>query len=160
SETVQGETTLAERFAPGTPKAYNCNLELVGQFEGEGSAGYMNAFDHCLYFSTWENDKLKRPGVQVIDISDTPHPALTTSLTSPSMLNANEFLGIDPTRKLLFANRLNTTMFEVYDLSADCAHPVLKSSRSVPGMTLHAGEFAPDQKTLYGASCSACTGIE
>src|SRR5579871_5910291 len=34
---LQGQTTIAERLSGDSEKAYNCNLELVGQFQGEGS---------------------------------------------------------------------------------------------------------------------------
>ena len=156
TESVQGETTLAERFASGPAKAYNCNLELVGQFEGEGSAGYLNIFEDCVYYSTWDNPKMRHPGVPVLDVMDPSHPKVTIYLNSPAMLNANEFLEIDPTRKLLFANRLNTTLFETYDLSVDCRHPVLKYSTQVPGVTVHMGQFTSDYRTLYGGSC--CKG--
>ena len=35
---LQGQTTAAERFSPAGPQASNCNLEPIGQFQGEGAA--------------------------------------------------------------------------------------------------------------------------
>src|SRR5262245_26991825 len=53
SETgLQGQTTMAERFAPGPTRPYNCNLEVVGQFEGEGAQFDLTTLDTCGYFST------------------------------------------------------------------------------------------------------------
>src|SRR5262249_37511706 len=39
--------------------------------------------------------------------------------------------------------------FAVYDLSADCRHPVLKSSIDLPGSQGHMGAFAPDGRTYW-----------
>src|SRR5690242_17488145 len=49
TETVQGQITLAERALPA--KAYNCNLELVGQFEGEGADAGLQVLGDCAYYS-------------------------------------------------------------------------------------------------------------
>src|SRR5712692_10932356 len=38
---LQGQTTIAERMTGEALKAYNCNLELVGQFQGEGATWQM-----------------------------------------------------------------------------------------------------------------------
>lgn len=154
-EIVQGQITLGERFRSGSPKPYNCNLELVGQYEAEGTAGFMVTFNSCVYYSTWPNRNVKNPGVTVLDVSDSRHPKATDHLDGPAMLNANESLAIDPARKLLFANRFNSTIFDVYDLSVDCRHPILKSSMAVPRAMSHIGQLAPDGRTLYGASCCA-----
>ena len=35
---VQGQTPLADRQSGATAQAYNCNLEKVGQFQGEGAS--------------------------------------------------------------------------------------------------------------------------
>lgn len=155
TESVQGQTTLAERFSPGPSKAYTCNLELVGQFEGEGTSFDLEVFGHCAYYSTAPNPQMRHPGVAVLDVSDPRHPKATAYLNSPAMLDAVESLEIDPTRKLLLANKPPTTSaapFDIYDLSADCRHPVLKSSRALPGMMSHGGQFAANSRTFYGAS--------
>src|SRR6266851_4410796 len=44
---LQGQTTLAERFSGDSTRAYNCNVELVGQFEGEGAGWDLGKFDVC-----------------------------------------------------------------------------------------------------------------
>src|SRR6188472_4093069 len=40
---LQGQTTLAERMTGASERAYNCNLELVGQVRGEGASWQMTA---------------------------------------------------------------------------------------------------------------------
>src|SRR5438876_11375370 len=47
---LQGQTTLAERMTGGSSRSYNCNLELVGQFQGEGANYQMASFDECAYY--------------------------------------------------------------------------------------------------------------
>src|SRR6266511_5079706 len=49
---LQGQTTLAERLSGDSERGYNCNLQLVGQFQGEGSWWQMAWFDHCAYYGT------------------------------------------------------------------------------------------------------------
>lgn len=151
-ETVQGQTTLAERFRPGPAQAYNCNLELVGQFEGEGASADVEIYNDCVYFSTASlkpNPDMRHPGVVVLDVSNSSQPKATTYLSSPAMLGAQESLEVDTTRKLLIASTL-PDIFDVYDLSSDCKNPTLINSQSVPGLVAHDGEFAPDGLTFYG----------
>jgi hypothetical protein len=54
---MQGETTRQERLSGDSEKGYNCNLELVGQFRGEGtkSQGALAWSDHCAYYTTTNN---------------------------------------------------------------------------------------------------------
>src|SRR5581483_9777184 len=156
TESVQGETSLAERFMPGRSRAYKCNLELVGQFPGEGAAGFASAYKDCVFYSTWTNPQLRHPGVTVLDLSNPRQPVATAYLDSPVMRNANESLLVDPTRGLLFANRFGSTAFDVYDLS-ECRHPVLKNSVTVSGGTMHTGGLSPNGRTLYTTAC--CSGM-
>ena len=111
-ETVQGQTTLAERFAPGPAKAFNCNLELVGQFEGEGASALgLDALDDCAYFSISNNPATQHPGVAVIDVSSSSQPAAITYLTTDGMLGAFESVAVLQWCKLLIASRMATTNF-------------------------------------------------
>ena len=76
---LQGQTTTWERESGDSEGGYNCNLELVGQFRGEGAFSQDGpAFlDQCAYYAT-ENDPLQQhPGVVVIDVSDPRHPRPT-----------------------------------------------------------------------------------
>jgi len=34
---LQGQTTVKERFSGDSERAYNCNLQLVGQHTGQGT---------------------------------------------------------------------------------------------------------------------------
>ena len=48
---LQGQTTSQERASGDSQRGYNCNLELVGQFRGEGafSQDGPSFFGHCAY---------------------------------------------------------------------------------------------------------------
>jgi LVIVD repeat len=154
TETVQGETTLAERFSSGAPRAYSCNLELVGQYEGEGAGAGLDTFRNCVYFSVIQNPKTQHPGVTVLDVSDPYHPKPTAYLDSPGMLGAFESVVVSPARGLLAASQMSMTdpaAFDLYDISADCRHPVLRSSVSFPGLYSHFGQFSTDGRLYYGS---------
>jgi hypothetical protein len=47
------------------------------------------------------------------------------------------------------AGQTTGSNFAVYDISADCRHPVLKGSINLPGSQGHMGAFAPDGRTYY-----------
>ena len=51
---LQGQTTSQERASGDSERGYRCNLELVGQFRGEGafSQDGPSYFDHCAYMAT------------------------------------------------------------------------------------------------------------
>ena len=129
---LRGQTTSAERLSP--PEAYNCNLELVGKFEGEGGRMDFTTLDHCGYLSA--------PGVVVVDVSDRRSPLVPMSLKTPAMLDPYETLEAHARRKLLAAleggPEAPPAAFELYDVT-DCRRPVLKGSLSVPGFRGHAG---------------------
>jgi hypothetical protein len=154
-ELVQGQTTLAERYSPGKARAYTCNLELVGQFEGEGAGFDMEVLDDCVYYSTAPSKKLRQPGTVVLDVSDSRHPKMTTRLDSPAMLNPIESLAIEPVRKVMLANQPAYTAaapFDIYDLSGDCRYPRLVRSLVMPRIMSHAGVFGPDGQLFYSTS--------
>src|SRR5690349_10618656 len=79
---LQGQTTAEERASGDSERGYNCNLELVGQFRGEGafSQDGPSYFDHCAYMATENNPQQKNPGIVVIDVSDPKHPQATAYL--------------------------------------------------------------------------------
>src|SRR3954465_13928277 len=54
---LQGQTTSQERASGDSERGYNCNLELVGQFQGEGafSQNGPSYFAHCAYMATENN---------------------------------------------------------------------------------------------------------
>jgi hypothetical protein len=68
------------------------------------------------------------------------------------MLNSHESLSVHQKRKLLAADQstpISGPGFAIYDLSADCRHPVLKANIELPGTFAHAGKFTPDGMTYY-----------
>ena len=155
---LQGQTTQAERDTGASAIGFNCNLELVGQFQGEGSKSWHLAwFDDCAYYGTNNNPLQQHAGTVVVDGSDPRKPQASAYLDTPAMLDPHESLKEHEGRKLL-AGVENTSFtipepsamgFAIYDLSADCRQPVLKSSVYVPDAMGHAGNFAPDGLTYY-----------
>ena len=90
---LQGQTTSKERASGDSELGYNCNLELVGQFRGEGafSQDGPSYFDHCAYMATENNPLQAHPGVVVIDVSDPRKPQATAYLAdTPAGLNPHE----------------------------------------------------------------------
>ena len=152
---LQGETTQEERFSGDSELGYNCNLELVGQqplgaFEGAFSQNGPAYFDHCAYYATEDDPLQQHPGVVVLDVSDPRHPRVTAYLNdNPAALNPHETLKVNQRRKLLAVAESQGPGFAVYDLSADCRHPVLKASITLEGSSAHHGNFAPDGMTYY-----------
>lgn len=160
---LQGQTTSAERTSGASRQAYNCNLELVGQFTGEGAKYQMAWFGDCAYYGTAKNAGLQHPGTVVIDASNPREPHATAYLDTPAMLDPHESLKVHQRRALLAGVEEAGPGFAVYDLSTDCRHPILKSSinladsnqldPSAPPIRVmgHAGDFTPDGLTYYSS---------
>ena len=157
---LQGQTTLAERVSGLSELGFNCNLELVGEFNGEGAKYQMTWFDDCAYYGTLGSPApsplLQHHGVVVVDASDPRHPQASSYLDTPAMLDPHESLKVHEGRKLLAAVEKAGPGFAIYDVSADCRHPVLKGVINVPGTNSpvpgshgHAGNFTPDGMTYY-----------
>src|SRR5436853_1659521 len=80
---LQGETTQQERFSGDSERAYNCNLELVGEYRGDGAYSQDGpAYDgDCAYYGTDRVTSLQQNlGITVIDASDPRHPRPTAYL--------------------------------------------------------------------------------
>jgi len=165
---LQGQVPAALR-ASGF-KGFNCNLQLIGQVQGEGgnwsSATFRDKAGHrCAYHATLTPTKTRQtPGVPVIDITNPAAPQRITSLTSKAMLDPWESLRVNAKRQLLVAdNGTNSTGgpdFDVYDLSQDCRSPQLMSSIALsydtgksdaPEKPIngHEGTISPDGLTYY-----------
>jgi len=162
---LQGQTTSLERSSGDSQRGYNCNLELVGQFCGEGAFSQDGPayFKHCAYMAT-ENNSSQNPatrGVVVIDVSDPKHPVPTAYLNdTPAGLNPHENIKVNQARGLLGLAQSNGPNFAVYDLNDDCAHPILASSITVPNSSGHMGGWAEDGNTYYiGQSFRGVGGI-
>src|SRR6202008_4259543 len=74
-------------------------------------------------------------GVAVLDMSDPAHPVQTDTLTELPMLSPHEALNINAKRGLLAAVLGNPSTYpglvSIYDVHADCRHPVLQSTQPV-----------------------------
>ena len=173
---LQGQVPAAMRAAGF--KGFNCNLELVGQFKGNGANWQTTQFKqevaggvrHCGYHGT-ASPRLSLPGrtqfgVPVLDLTDKRNPAPTAYLTTVSMLDPWESLKVNERRQLLAADNAQDGGFgnggpeiDIYDLSQDCRHPQLLASVPVgtgtdgglvEAVTGHEGSWAPDGLTYYG----------
>lgn len=158
---LQGQTTLKERLAPGPYRAYNCNVDLVGQSVGEGAGEGFAVDGDCAYYEQWQvppelPSALKNPGVVVVDVANPSKPTIVRYLQSPAMMHTDQSLVVNFKRKLLFAqnfdefNRFGRTE-DIYDIS-DCRNPVLKFSGIIPGWMSHAADFSPDGTIMWGST--------
>src|SRR5215831_3421123 len=139
---LQGQTTSQERVSGDSQLGYKCNLELVGQFRGEGafSQDGPSYFGHCAYMASENNPRQAHPGIVVIDVSDPKNPKATAYLAdTPAALNPHETNKVNEQRGLLGLAQNNGPNFAIYDLNADCAHPKLAFSITVPNSFGHMG---------------------
>jgi hypothetical protein len=160
---LQGQVPLADRESGRSKEGYQCNLELVGQYQGEG-AGWQHAwYEDCSYYGTayYEETEADRQhlGVVVIDGSDSTSPKPTAYLETAAMIDPWESLKINEKRQFLGAvNGIHGgggPEIDIYDVAADCAHPSLIVSlppTNDSGSTGHAGDWAPDGLTYYSAN--------
>jgi hypothetical protein len=149
---LQGQTTPLERSSGDSEHAYNCNLELVSQFRGEGAVSQNGPtyFNQCAYFATNDNSLQKHLGVVVVDVSDPENPTASAYIAdTPAMLNPHETLRTHVGRKLLAAAQNNGPNFAVYDLSSGCLDPSRLASITLSGSQAHMGNFAQDGLTYY-----------
>jgi hypothetical protein len=149
---LQGQTTAQERFGGDSERGYNCNLELVGEFRGEGVYSQDGpAYDgDCAYMGTDNVTRRQRHhGVVVVDASDPRHPQPTAYLDdTAAALDPHETLLVNERRHLLVVAEADGPDFAVYDTS-DCRQPVLRADIQLPDSHGHEGAFAPDGRTYY-----------
>src|SRR5437762_969472 len=69
---LQGQSTPNERLGGDSKGGFNCNLELVGQFQGEGAFSQDGPayLGNCAYFATENRSGQQHRGVVVLDVSD------------------------------------------------------------------------------------------
>ncbi len=150
-------------------QGYTCNTELVGSYTVPNALGtvagfkverYVDAAGHdCAYYDTTlafpTNIFDMEAGVNVLDMSDPTNPVLTDTLRTPAMLTPHESLIVSHSRGLLVAVAGTVVaapgIVDIYDISQDCRHPVLKSVTPV-GLLGHESGISPDGKTFYAAS--------
>lgn len=161
---IQGEVPLADRKSGRSTKGYNCNVDLVGQYQGQGAGIVSATYKNCSYSgSTFPTNFLgPNAGVQVLDVSDPSAPKLSAVLTEPAMIGGTwESLKVNQKRGLLVGTGVGVLegagYISVYDISQDCAHPRLLnrgvgSQLTMPmPITTHEGDFSPDGNTYWAS---------
>ncbi|GAA0633588.1 hypothetical protein GCM10009547_41900 [Sporichthya brevicatena] len=172
---LQGQVPLADRTSGRSQQGYSCNLELLGQYQGEGTTWVNQSYRHCAYNATslFGIGRKVSEGVQVIDVSNPRRPKLAGNLTSPAMLTDTwESLKVNETRGLLagvsVGPAIGTLAFDVYDIQTDCTRPKLLNGLSTSTFTLpastvnHEGQWSPDGRTYWATSVAggAITAID
>ena len=148
---IQGQVPLADRESGRSREGYRCNLELVGQQQGDGSSWVSESYGDCAYLARRFIGN-PQPGVQVIDASDPSHPKLGGKLTTPGMRAPWETLRIERRRGLMAAVFVPVPpgggggFLDVYDLKDDCRSP-----RRVGSISLTALLEDADRGGLLGA---------
>src|SRR6185295_4381790 len=139
-------------------KGQNCNVDLVGQYQGEGASWQLTAWKNCAYFDQRRNAAVSIQGTVVLDVSDPAHPQKVAAtgdgitsgiMTGLGMLDPWESLKINPARQLLGAVEQGRNGFSIYDVSADCKNPKKVFDAELTGNIGHTGQWAPDGKTYY-----------
>lgn len=166
---IQGRVSRAEHESGRAAEGYTCNTEQVGAYivpNALGTVGgfkverYVDAAGHeCAYYDTTlvypTNVFDMQAGVNVLDMSDPAHPVLAERLVTPAMLSPHESLVLSQARGILAAvtgtAALAPGLVDVYDVSQDCRHPVLKATAAL-GLVGHESGMAPDGRTFYAAS--------
>jgi hypothetical protein len=171
---TQGRVSPADHASGRAAKGFTCNSELVGAYRkpnAQGTVGgfkverYVDGAGHeCAYYDTtlmWPTNALDQEGgVNVLDMADPAHPALTARLLTPAMDTPHESLVLSQRRGLLVAVMgnlaTNVGQIDIYDVSKDCRHPEFRSTTPL-GVLGHESGLAPDGRTFYSASPSGQT---
>ncbi len=165
-ETTQGRVPLADVTSGRAAKGYTCNTRELAHFGVSGGyrvESYVDKAGHiCAYYDTtllFPKDTLSQgaegTGTYVMDMSDPAKPVHTDTLRTPAMQSPHESLRLNQKRGLLVATlsypTFNPGFVDVYDVTADCRHPALKSSTPL-GVLGHESGFSPDGLTYYAGS--------
>jgi len=138
-----GASDMPETGLQGNDADVRCNLVVHGQVAAPHFLSHA-WYKHCAYVNG-------QTGTTVIDASDSAHPMVTTTLTTTGMQSNWESMKVNEQSGLLVGYQSNGSVLDVYDVSADCAHPVLQVSHQLGG-TGHAGQFSPDGTIYYASS--------
>jgi hypothetical protein len=166
---IQGRVTPEDHESGRAARGFTCNTQLVGSYQRPNPQGTVGGFKveryvdssgrECAYYDTTlmypTNALDQEGGVNVLDMSNPSQPVLTDRLLTPAMQTPHESLVLSRERGILAAVAGNLTtqvgIIDVYDVSQDCRHPVLKSSTPM-GVLGHESGLAPDGRTFYSAS--------
>jgi hypothetical protein len=170
---LQGQVPPPLRRA-GQFKGFDCNLQLIGQSQGEG-AGWQVAFftdksGHvCAYYDTSPSTaNREHRGVVVIDASDPANPVASAYLATPAMLDPMESLKVNAQRGMLAAvesvSDKTGAHLDIYDIAEDCRSPRLLSKPADAALAppkaierANEGDFAPDGRTYYATNLRSGT---
>jgi len=168
---ISGRVSSADVTSGRAAKGYRCNTQQVGHFGATGGFQVHRYVDHagheCAYFDSTllfpkdaATNAAEGVGVYAMDMSHPAHPVHTATLSTPAMLSPHESLRLNAARGLLVADMgypsTNPGFVDVYDVKADCRHPVLRSSTPL-GILGHESAFSRDGKTFYVTSASGPT---
>jgi hypothetical protein len=174
---LQGRVQPQDRVSGRSLEPYTCNLELVGQNQGEGAGWQLAWHNDCAYHGQARGNGFNRfgpyrahypghanPGTVVLDVSDPTTPERTTYLMSTSMIDPWESLKVNGRRELLGAingsNGSGGPEFDFYDISGDCSQPRLLASTALGTSIGHGGNFVPDGMTYYGGPNQTAAGFK
>lgn len=174
---LQGQVSREDRDSGRSKQGYQCNAELIGQYQGQGSTWVSQSYGTCAYQPQAFPGSLTgpKPGLQVLDVRDPQKPTLVKTITSPVMVGGTwETLKVNTARGLMAGVRAGTVagpsgFFEVYDIKTDCRNPRLLNA-VVPGTEItallgelgHEGNWSPDGKTYWvsGLVAGALSAID
>jgi hypothetical protein len=167
---LQGQVSLADRKSGRSQRGYSCNLRLISRYQGQGQGSIGASYGTCQYLGTILPSAVtaRRPGINVIDMSDPRRPRLTDSLISPATLGGTwETLKVHQGRGLLAAVSVGLVsggfFVSVYDVKTDCAHPRLLNGirgtkLTMPGLFPgHEASWSPDGRTYWTTGTVAGT---
>lgn len=155
---LQGQVPVLDRISGRSQQGYTCNLELVGQYQGEGASWQHDWYEDCAYFGTAGSADQLNPGVVVLDVSNPRHPVATDFLNEPAMLDPWESLKVNQLTGRLAGVENGGPGFSVYDLSRDCTHPELLASVNLAGVAGHEGNWSTDGQTYWGSDIGQTGG--
>jgi hypothetical protein len=166
----QGRVPIADYDSGRANKPYTCNTELVSHYGITGGFQVFRYFDRagreCAFYDSSllvgkDIPKGVQPGVYAIDMSDPTKPVRTAALQSPASLSPHESMRLNAARGILAMNMGTAAtlpgVVDLYDVSEDCRHPVLRSSMPL-ALGGHEGGMSPDGRT-YWATTTALPGI-
>ena len=154
---LQGEVPASDRASGRSLKPYSCNLtQLNAPLVPPGGTAADGAGLQAAYYKSCAYYGLLGSGTRVVDVRDPRHPRITTTLTSPAMLDPWESLKVQERRGLLAAveGSVNGPLFfDVYDIKADCTKPVLRASLPINAIG-HEGNWSQDGTIYYATGFS------
>jgi hypothetical protein len=157
---LQGEVPTSVRQPPNGFQGFWCGMDKVGQnvLFNRGIYGATAIWGRCAYSSIRNNADVTLPttGVAVLDVSVPSQPTIVGPLLrTQAMLRAYE--GLRAYGGILLGSGQDRTNVDIYDISQDCLHPLLKSTRQTPAFgglhevqDNHGGWLHYDGKTFWG----------